>query len=59
MFFYRNRHIMIDFGTGNNNKINWIISDPEDLILIIETIYKGASKGKSLIISPISKKFKF
>ena len=21
MFFYRNRHIMIDLGTGNNNKV--------------------------------------
>ena len=23
MFFYRNKHIMIDLGTGNNNKITW------------------------------------
>jgi len=23
MFFYRNKHMMIDLGTGNNNKINW------------------------------------
>ena len=23
MFFFRNKHIMIDLGTGNNNKINW------------------------------------
>ncbi len=23
MFFFRNRHIMIDLGTGDNNKINW------------------------------------
>ena len=22
MFFYRNKHIMVDLGTGNNNKIN-------------------------------------
>ena len=22
MFFFRNRHIMVDFGTGNNNKMN-------------------------------------
>jgi hypothetical protein len=21
MFFYRNKHIMIDLGTGNNNKV--------------------------------------
>lgn len=23
MFFFRNKHMMIDLGTGNNNKINW------------------------------------
>ena len=29
MFFFRNKHIMIDLGTGNNNKINWAIHDKE------------------------------
>ncbi|TDZ14686.1 Mitosis protein dim1 [Colletotrichum orbiculare MAFF 240422] len=23
MFFFRNKHMMVDFGTGNNNKLNW------------------------------------
>lgn len=32
MFFYRNRHIMIDTGTGNNNKINWVLKETQDLI---------------------------
>ena len=27
MFFYRNRHIMVDFGTGNNNKLNFAINN--------------------------------
>lgn len=27
MFFFRNKHMMIDLGTGNNNKINWPMSD--------------------------------
>ena len=27
MFFYRNRHIMVDFGTGNNNKLNFNLQD--------------------------------
>jgi len=27
MFFYRNKHIMVDMGTGNNNKINWAFDD--------------------------------
>ena len=27
MFFYRNKHMLIDSGTGNNNKINWALDD--------------------------------
>lgn len=52
MFFYRNRHMMIDLGTGNNNKINWAIENKQEMINIIETIYRGASKGRGLVISP-------
>lgn len=29
MFFYRNKHMMIDTGTGNNNKITWVLQDPQ------------------------------
>ena len=52
MFFYRNKHIMIDLGTGNNNKVNWPIQDPQELIDIIETVYRGARKGRGLVVSP-------
>ena len=52
MFFYRNKHIMIDLGTGNNNKINWAIHDKQEMIDIIETIYRGARKGRGLVVSP-------
>ena len=52
MFFYRNRHIMIDLGTGNNNKINWAMTDKQEVIDIIETVYRGARKGRGLVISP-------
>ncbi|KAG8777310.1 U4/U6-U5 snRNP complex subunit dib1 [Serendipita sp. 411] len=52
MFFYRNKHIMIDLGTGNNNKINWAMDDKQELIDIIETVYRGASKGRGLVVSP-------
>lgn len=27
MFFFRNKHMMIDLGTGNNNKINWAMNN--------------------------------
>ena len=48
----RNKHIQVDFGTGNNNKINFSISDKQDLIDIFEVAYKAASKGKGLAVSP-------
>ncbi|EZG55558.1 mitosis protein Dim1 [Gregarina niphandrodes] len=52
MFFYRNKHMMIDLGTGNNNKINWAMNDKQELIDVFETIYRGARKGRGLVISP-------
>ncbi|PWN23819.1 4A/4B type thioredoxin-like protein [Microstroma glucosiphilum] len=52
MFFYRNKHIMVDLGTGNNNKINWAIENKQELIDIVEVVYRGASKGRGLVVSP-------
>lgn len=45
MFFYRNKHILIDTGTGNNNKIIFDIGSTQEYIDIIETVYTGAKKG--------------
>jgi len=61
MFFYRNKHMMIDLGTGNNNKINWPIADKQEFIDVLETVYKGARKGRGLVISPkdYSTKYKY
>lgn len=52
MFFFRNKHIMCDFGTGDNNKLKWVLEDKQELIDIIETIYRGAKKGRGLVVSP-------
>lgn len=51
MFFFKNRHMMIDLGTGDNNKIDWAITNKQEMIDIIETIYRGARKGKGLVVS--------
>eukprot|EP01122_Echinamoeba_exundans_P002398 TRINITY_DN12340_c0_g1_i1.p2 TRINITY_DN12340_c0_g1~~TRINITY_DN12340_c0_g1_i1.p2 ORF type:complete len:143 (+),score=30.86 TRINITY_DN12340_c0_g1_i1:459-887(+) len=61
MFFYRNRHIQIDLGTGNNNKINWPMEDKQELIDIMETVYRGAKKGRGLVVAPkdYSTKYKY
>jgi len=43
---------MVDFGTGNNNKMIWTLEDKQELIDILEVVYRGASKGKGLVVSP-------
>ena len=52
MFFFRNKHIMIDLGTGNNNKITWVIPEKQDLIDILDVVYRGARKGRGLVVAP-------
>ena len=52
MFFFRNKHMMIDLGTGNNNKVNWPLTDKDEMIAIMETIYRGAIKGRGIVVSP-------
>ena len=52
MFFFRNKHIMVDLGTGNNNKINWPLNNKQELIDICEVVYKSAKKGRGLAVSP-------
>ncbi|XP_049731941.1 thioredoxin-like protein 4A [Elephas maximus indicus] len=52
MFFYRNKHIQIDLGTGDNNKITWAIDDKQEMIDIVEMVYRGARKGRGLVVSP-------
>eukprot|EP00770_Monocercomonoides_exilis_P012580 MONOS_12523.1-p1 / transcript=MONOS_12523.1 / gene=MONOS_12523 / organism=Monocercomonoides_exilis_PA203 / gene_product=thioredoxin-like protein 4A / transcript_product=thioredoxin-like protein 4A / location=Mono_scaffold00697:28234-28769(+) / protein_length=140 / sequence_SO=supercontig / SO=protein_coding / is_pseudo=false len=61
MFFYRNKHIMVDLGTGNNNKINWAMDNKEEFIAIVETVWKGARKGRGLVEAPkdYSTKYKY
>lgn len=41
---------MIDLGTGNNNKINWAMTDKQEFIDIVEVIYRGARKGRGLVV---------
>eukprot|EP00835_Amoeboradix_gromovi_P005994 NODE_632_length_5775_cov_0.216702.p4 type:complete len:143 gc:universal NODE_632_length_5775_cov_0.216702:4087-4515(+) len=61
MVFFRNQHIKIDLGTGNNNKINFVINDKQELIDILELCYRGAYKGKGLVVSnkDYSSKFEY
>jgi DIM1 family U5 snRNP protein len=47
--------MMIDLGTGNNNKINWPLTDKQELLDIIDCVYKGARQGKGLDLSCLQK----
>lgn len=40
MFFFRNKQIQIDLGTGNNNKINWAMTDKQEFIDIVDTVFR-------------------
>ena len=61
MFFYRNKHIMVDLGTGDNNKINWAMTNKQEFIDIVETVFRGARRGRGLVVSPkdYSTKYKY
>ncbi len=43
---------MIDLGTGDNNKLKMVLEDKQEIIDIIETVYRGAKKGRGLVVSP-------
>ncbi|AET38931.1 U4/U6-U5 snRNP complex subunit DIB1 Ecym_3446 [Eremothecium cymbalariae DBVPG len=58
MFFYKNKHMMCDFGTGNNNKMNFVVDDKQEMIDILETIFRGARKNKGLVVSPYDYNYK-
>lgn len=56
MFFYRNRHIRVDVGTGNNNKVNFFaFEDLYDFLPIVDAAYKAGKQGRS--ITSCDKKF--
>ena len=51
MFFFRNKHIMVDLGTGNNNKLTAVV-EKQELIDLIEVVYRGGKKGRGLVVAP-------
>jgi hypothetical protein len=48
MLFYKNKKILIDSGTGNNNKIkNLNFEKKKNIRLFLEKMYTGLKKGKN------------
>jgi len=48
IFFFKNKIIQIDLGSGNNNKIEKFYINKKDSIHFLETIYWNLIKGKIL-----------
>jgi len=51
IYYRKNKIIQCDFGTGNNNKQDFIVPKDE-LIDIMEVVYRAARKGKGLAVAP-------
>lgn len=52
MFFFRNRHIRIDVGTGNNNKINFFaFEEVDELVQIVNAAYRAGKQGLTMASS--------
>lgn len=54
MFFFRNKLIQVDYGTGEHTKLNFLLSKKEEFIALCELVYTGAKSGKGRVISPIN-----
>lgn len=54
MFFFRNKLIQIDFGTGENNKMNFLMKTKQEFIDICELTYRTATRGDGLVKSIIN-----
>ena len=54
MFFFRNKIVQIDYGTGENNKMTFVPPTKQEFIDICELAYRGATKGAALVKSNIN-----
>ncbi|GKT26810.1 Dim1 family like protein [Aduncisulcus paluster] len=52
MFFFRNKHIQVDCGSGDNTKIDFSITEEEEFIAIVELVYEAGLKGRGLAVAP-------
>jgi DIM1 family U5 snRNP protein len=54
MLFFRNKIVQVDYGTGENNKMTFVVGTKQEFIDICEIAYRGVSRGAWCVKSPVN-----